>query len=408
MYDLIVIGGGAAGIFASIIAKEKQPNLKVLVIEKSKELLAKVRISGGGRCNLTNSTFDIKALAANYPRGQKELLSAFHQFSAEDTINWFEAKNVPLKTEADGRVFPKSDSSETIVNCFLKTANQLGVEILKEAKIKKIEKASSGFTIELENKETFACKKLLLATGSAGFGFQAAKELGHTIIEPIASLFGLNIVSFQLQKLSGLSVSAAAVKIKGFNSCIKGPVLITHFGFSGPAVLNLSACAARYLFDNKYRAELQISWLDSLSQKEILEALLRLKKNFSQQSNNKYKHKKLTSENVFKLPKALWDEFLKIFKIDQKKIVDISQKELLTLTRKLHEDTYLIDGKTTNKKEFVTCGGVCLKEVNFKTMESKICPNLYFAGEILNIDGITGGFNFQNAWTTAYVAASFQ
>jgi len=242
MYDLIIIGGGAAGIFAAIIAKEKHPHLKVLVIEKGKELLSKVKISGGGRCNLTNATFDIKILASNYPRGNKELISPFHQFSAQDTVNWFEAKKVSLKTESDDRVFPKSDTSETIVNCLLTTADQLDVEILKEAKIKNIEKAgnSNGFIIELENKQTFICKKLLLATGSSDFGFQIAKKLGHTIVEPIASLFGFNIASFKLQKLSGLSVPSSALKIKGFKSCVKGPVLITQSIGNSMALFNKS------------------------------------------------------------------------------------------------------------------------------------------------------------------------
>lgn len=342
-YDLIVVGGGAAGVFAAIHAKEANPDAKVLLLEKTAVPLAKVKISGGGRCNVTHSCFDPKILIQNYPRGGRELLGPFHRFQPRDTIDWFESKGVKLKTESDGRIFPTTDRSETIIECLLSHARKIGVEILL---IQKVQTISKGFEIVLKDK-TLTCRKLLLATGSNAEGFAWATSFGHSIQKPVPSLFTFNVPSSPLLELSGISVQKGKLQIGPFSQT--GPLLLTHFGFSGPAALKLSAWAARYLYEKEYRTQLVIDWLPE--------------------------------ENIFakKLAKAL-------------------------STHNLRADPYQIEGKTTNKEEFVTCGGVTLKEVDFRTMESKICPGLYFAGEILDIDGVTGGFNFQSAWTTGFIS----
>ena len=369
-FDLIILGGGAAGIFAACNAHGK-----VLVIEKTAQLLSKVRISGGGRCNVTHSCFDPKELVKNYPRGSKELLGPFYNFGPQDTIDWFAKRGVKLKTEKDGRMFPVTDSSETIINCLLKEAEKLGVKIHTRTRIQKITKIEEGF--QLDNLYT---KKLLLATGSSHQGHTIAKEFGHTVIEPVPSLFTFNVPNSPLKELSGISVPA---KITLDNFTQTGPLLITHFGFSGPACLKLSAFAARHLAEKKYCAKLKISWLPEFTIDQI---------------KNANPKKQLSSINL--LPKSLWKTL--IGPVGEKKIATLSNKELLQLKEKLQNDSYQLQGKTTNKEEFVTCGGITLREVNFKTMESKVCPGLYFAGEILNIDGVTGGFNFQNAWSTSH------
>ncbi|NGX48582.1 MAG: Ferredoxin--NADP reductase [Candidatus Anoxychlamydiales bacterium] len=399
MYDLIIIGGGPAGIFAAISAKEKKTDIKILVLEKSQKLLHKVLISGGGRCNVTNGLLnpmdlDPKDLARNYPRGQKELLGPFHQFGPKETIGWFEKNSVKLKKEEDGRIFPQSNSSATIVDSLLLRAKLLNIEILKNQDIEKVYKENESFKVSTKDK-TFIAKKLAITTGSSTKGFEIAKDLGHTIKKPIPSLFGFNISKFTLKDLSGIAL-LVELKIEGSKFSQKGDMLITHFGFSGPAILTLSSFAARYLFDKSYKAELIVNWLFDLSEDEIFKKLIDLKNTKSQ--------KTLYSENLFHLPKNLWFAFLDFFdETFTKQLKDLPKKDLLILSKKLSSDSYTINGKTTNKKEFVTCGGITLKEVNFKTMESKICENLFFAGEILDIDGVTGGFNFQNAWTTAYI-----
>ena len=394
MYDLIVIGGGPAGIFAAISAKENNANLRVLVLEKSQKLLYKVLLSGGGRCNVTNGLFNPMDLVKNYPRGQKELLGPFYQFGPKDIIGWFEENKVKLKKEEDGRIFPVTNSAATIADSLLLRAKLLNIEILKNQDIEKVYKENESFKV-FEKDKIFISKKLAIITGSSAKGFEFAKELGHSVKKPIPSLFGLNISKFTLKDLSGVALKAK-IKIKGSNFSQKGDILITHFGFSGPAILTLSSIAARYLFDKNYKAELIVNWVPGLSEDEIFKKLKNLK--------NKKFQKTLFSENLFHLPKNLWIIFLDSFgETFNKKLKDIPNNFFLILSKKLSSDSYTIDGKTTNKKEFVTCGGVELKEVNFKTMESKICKNLFFAGEILDIDGVTGGFNFQNAWTTAYI-----
>lgn len=381
-YDWIILGGGAAGFFAALRAKEKSPQARVLLLEKTATLLAKVRISGGGRCNTTHACFDPKLLVKNYPRGHQELLGPFHRFQPRDTIEWFESRGVKLKTEADGRMFPVTDRSETIIACLLGEAKKLGVEIRLHARIVEIEK---GFTLTLQDGSCLTTKRLLLATGSNPEGHRWAEAFGHTIQKPVPSLFTFNVPTSPLKELSGVALNPVELKLEGTSFTQTGPLLITHFGFSGPAALKLSAWAARHLFEKEYHTNLIINWVPD---KTIDQIALLVKK----------------EENPFKFPKNLWKALLG--PLATKRLAELSNKEALALAQKLHADPYLIEGKTTNKEEFVTCGGVTLKEVDFKTMESKLCPNLFFAGEILDIDGVTGGFNFQNAWTTGYIAGS--
>lgn len=397
-YDLLVIGGGAAGFFAALAAKNANPQARVALLEKSAVLLSKVRISGGGRCNVTHSCFDPKQLIQNYPRGGRELLGPFHVFQPLHTIDWFESRGVKLKTEADGRMFPVTDSSETIISCLLSEAKKLGIEIFMRKKILKIEKESL-FSCLTET-ETFQTKNLILATGSSSEGHGWATSLGHTLQKPVPSLFTFNIPSSPLSELSGIAVNPVRITLEGSQFSQEGPLLITHFGFSGPAALKLSAWGARYFFEKNYHAKIVISWLPQFSKQEIVNKLVELKKSSPA--------KTLFSENLFGLPKNLWKLFLESYQETYKKALgNLSQKEIVMLSEKLHADPYQVEGKTTHKEEFVTCGGITLKEVDFKTMQSKVCKGLFFAGEILDIDGVTGGFNFQNAWTTGFIGGSF-
>jgi hypothetical protein len=386
---IVVIGGGAAGIFAAIHAKKSSPTSTVIVLEKSKALLSKVRVSGGGRCNVTHSCFDPKELVKNYPRGHKELLGPFHTFGPQDTITWFESRGVKLKTEKDGRIFPVTDSSETIIHCLLKEAKEIGVDIRTLQKVGSISYADHKFTLG-----SLVCDDLILCTGSSPDGLEFAKTLGHTIQKPVPSLFTFNVPTSPLKELSGITVDTVQASLPGTPWAQKGALLITHFGFSGPAILKLSAFAARDLFERNYKTPFSINWTGGLPLPKIAHTLQELK--------TKKPSQLLSTENTFYLPKNLWLTLLG--PLSQKKLADISLKELQALAEKLHDDRYLIEGKTTHKEEFVTCGGITLKEVNFKTMESRLCPGLRFAGEILDIDGVTGGFNFQNAWTTGYLA----
>lgn len=386
MFDVIVVGGGAAGFFAALAAKASNPKAKILLLEKSAVLLSKVKISGGGRCNVTHACFDPVLLSKHYPRGEKELIGPFHRFQPKDTIDWFKSRGVLLKAEADGRMFPTTDHSETIINCLLSEASKLGVEILLKERIERIE---NGFIL-VGKESSFHTKNLILATGNSSEGHKWAEALGHTIQPAVPSLFTFNVPDSKLQELSGIAFKEATVQIKGTSFTQTGPLLITHFGFSGPAVLKLSAWAARLLHEKSYRFEISINWIPNQSAKESLQKL----KSHSPEKN-------LLTENPFHLPKNFWKLFC-----PSKRLNDFSLKELNELAEKLHSDLYEVHGKTTHKEEFVTCGGVTLKEVNFKTMESKLCPRLFFAGEILDIDGITGGFNFQNAWTTGFIAGT--
>lgn len=398
IHDLIVIGGGAAGVFAAITAKTTYPDASVILLEKTAVLLAKVRISGGGRCNVTHSCFDPHTLCKHYPRGEKELLGPFHRFQPLNTVEWFESRGATLKTEEDGRIFPITDSSETIIETLLSEANRLGVKIHFRQKIQTISK-EDFFAVHLQDEKILYSKNLLLATGSSPQGHLWAEQFGHSIQKPIPSLFTFNIPTSPLKELSGLTLDKVTLHLPGSPFSQTGPLLITHFGFSGPAAIKLSAFGARFLNEKDYHCELVVNWVPYLTREKILNSLYELKKTAPQ--------KYLSSENIFKLPKNLWKTLLDLKgDLFKKRIADLSAKELETLTETLYHDSYLIEGKTTHKEEFVTCGGVSLKEIHFKNMESKLCPNLFFSGEILDIDGITGGFNFQNAWTTGFIAGS--
>ncbi len=385
-FDVIIIGGGAAGFFAALIARSSGQT--VAILEKTAVLLSKVRISGGGRCNVTHACFDPAKLVKNYPRGEKELLGPFHRFGPKDTIEWFESRGAFLKVEEDGRIFPTTDSSETIIQVLLAEAKELGVEIFLRQRIERIEK---GFVIHANDR--FEAKKMILATGSSKDGFAWAEQFGHTIQKPVPSLFTFNVPNSPLAELSGVCFEKVKLSVGSFSQT--GPLLITHFGFSGPASLKLSAWAARYLYEQNYNVDLQIDWMPGCDTYTVLVEL-----------KNRLPNRTLLLENPFYFPKNFWKVFLA--KFNDKRLNDFSLKELEEISKKIHKDIYVVNGKTTNKEEFVTCGGVTLKEVNFKTMESKICPGLYFAGEILDIDGITGGFNFQNAWTTGFIAGGLQ
>jgi len=402
--NVIVIGGGAAGFFGAIACAEANPNLRVTLIEAGSKPLAKVRISGGGRCNVTHHCFEPALLVENYPRGGKALRGAFSRFQPKDTVRWYESRGVKLKTEADGRMFPVTDTSSTIINCLMQSAEQAGVDIRTGVGVKTVkqyfgDRQQSYFEIGLKNERVLKCDRLLIATGSNPLGYRWAKKLGHKIESSVPSLFTFNIKDTRLEGLAGLSVGNARVKIgTGKNKLEQtGALLITHWGISGPAVLKLSAWGARSLFDLKYNSTLQINWLPEYSQEELKQILTKLKSTHPQ--------KKIVNYCPVKLPKRLWQSLIDYIAIAPNKVwSEISKKELNKLVIEILQGQYEIKGKGVFKDEFVTCGGVSLKEVNFRTMESKKCPGLYFAGEIMDIDGVTGGFNFQSAWTTSWLA----
>lgn len=391
----IIIGGGAAGYFSAVTFAQNHPGEQVLLLEKYQQVLSKVRISGGGRCNVTHSCFDPKILVQNYPRGYKELLGPFHRFQPKNTFAWFESRGVSLKTEDDGRVFPVSDNSQTIIDCLVNATKDLGVKTCLNSSVRSINKTADGFEVHLLTGEVICCETILLATGSSSQGHALAASLGHTIVPCVPSLFTFNVPSSPFQDLSGVTVPKVRLSIK--QHVQEGPLLITHWGFSGPSVLKLSAWAARLLHGLSYHTELFINWVPDCGAEQIRHKL--------QEHRIHHAKRHIAVDVPFELPRNLWKALLAALPIDSSlPWSSLSNKEIEMLTQKLNQDVYQIEGKTTYKSEFVTCGGVCLQEVNFKTMESKICPGLYFAGEILDIDGVTGGFNFQAAWTTGWIA----
>lgn len=395
------------------------PQARVTLLEAGRQLLAKVRISGGGRCNATHACFDPAILVQNYPRGGKALRGAFTRFQPRDTVEWFASHSVTLKTEADGRMFPVTDDSATIVNCLIRAAEDAGVQIRTGDAVVSVKQLTSDigegphssasltdrgdtaprFEIELKSGEQLKCDRLLLATGSNPSGFKWAKDLGHTIEPPVPSLFTFNISDSRIQDLAGVSVANAKVKLPGAKLEQSGPLLITHWGVSGPAVLKLSAWGARFLHDRHYRTPVLINWLPQYNPEVLRQQLLGVKSQLS--------HRLVVSSCPFPIPRRLWERLTSAIGIDEpKRWADISNKTLDKLLQELVQGEYQITGKGAFKEEFVTCGGVNLKEVDFKTMESRRCRGLYFAGEILDIDGVTGGFNFQSAWTTAWLAGN--
>ena len=398
---VVVIGGGAAGFFGAIACAQAHPHTQVILLEASSQPLTKVRISGGGRCNVTHACFDPAGLVQNYPRGGKALRGAFSRFQARDTVNWFAKRGVELKTEPDGRMFPITNSSETIVDCLLKAAADAGVEVRTHAGVVAVKRQlTPTFEVVLKSGQVLQCDRLLLASGSSHVGYQIAKSLGHDVESPVPSLFTFNVVDNQLRELAGISADLVRLRlvVEGKSQLEQtGPLLITHWGLSGPAVLKLSAWGARVLHDCHYRSLLLINWLPQLNQEELRQKLLAVKALASK--------KGITSYRPVELPHRLWQYLATRAGINpEDRWAGISNKTLNQLIQELTGGKYLIQGKGVFKEEFVTCGGVSLAQVNFKTMESRIVPNLYFAGEILDIDGVTGGFNFQSAWTTAWIA----
>ena len=398
MKTFVIIGGGAAGYFAAINVAERQPNLKIIILEAGSHVLQKVKISGGGRCNVTNACIEPKELVNFYPRGQKELLGPFHQFSTNDTIQWFENHGVALKIEADNRVFPKSDCAQTIIDCFLGQAKKYGVELLINHRVNEINKQGNLFKITT-TKQTFTANYVLIATGSSPNMFSIIKSLGHQVIKPIPSLFTFNIKDERLKDLLGISVPFANIKILNTKLAAQGPILITHWGLSGPAILKLSSWGAIELFKKNYQFDIEINWL--YKKPETVLALLNKAK-----ANNLKKHVALHTP-FETLPKRLWERFIAAAEINPNTIwAELSLKQLQNIVKQLTESHFKVGGKSTFKEEFVTAGGLDLKELNFKRFESKLHPNLFFAGEVLNIDALTGGFNFQNAWTGGFVVAN--
>ena len=415
MDDVVIIGGGAAGFFAAIQIAEENPKLKVVLLERGKEVLTKVKVSGGGRCNVTHAEFDPSELVHHYPRGEKELLGPFHTFCSGDTIAFFEARGVPLKIEEDGRMFPVSNSSQTIIDCFMGEVDRLGITVIKNCSVTGIKKSDNGFTVQSIKKE-YQAKKILVATGSNPKIWKMLEDVGHTLVSPVPSLFTFNIKDDRISGIPGVSTYASVevlpqtrvdskvsieLKSKGLQQPIlesEGPLLITHWGMSGPAILKLSAWGARVLSDYKYKFKIRVNWLPAYHEGGVYQQLLDIKEIEAK--------KTILRTNAFDIPKRLWVNLVKAADIsDSTKWADVSKNALQELTDQLTRSEFFVDGKSTFKEEFVTAGGIDLKEINFKTYESKIVPGLYFAGEVMNVDAITGGFNFQNAWTGAFIAA---
>lgn len=399
MFDLIVIGGGAAGFFGAIQAAESNPRLRIIILEKTSKLLSKVRISGGGRCNVTHHCFEPTELSKHYPRGQKHLKSLFRKFQASDVVTWFEERGVQLKSEEDGRMFPVTDNSETVIDCFLRMAEQYNIRIETGTPVKQINTLADGFETEIEGGGKFRGKKILVAIGGHPNpqAYECIRSLGHTITTLIPSLFTFNDSEKKFKDLMGVSVPNGVVRIAGTKFFQQGPVLITHWGLSGPAVIKLSAWAAEYLFEKKYEITVLVSWIGELQEETVRKFLADYKSN--------HKKRKIFSYPLYDLPQRLWLRLCELAEIDENKIWDeLPQRNMNKLLELLIRCPFRIKGKTTFKEEFVTCGGVDLKEIDPGTMESRKVKNVFFAGEVLHIDGETGGFNFQSAWTTAYVA----
>ena len=394
--DIIIVGGGAAGFFAAINIAEQNPELTVAILERGKDVLTKVKISGGGRCNVTHAEFIPQELTKNYPRGEKELRGPFHTFMTGDTIDWFEKRGVALKIEEDGRLFPVSNSSQTIIDCFLYEAKKHKVSVLKNQSVTTI--VNKENTWELETKtDSFKCKKLVVATGSNPKIWKLLESLGHTITPPVPSLFTFNIKDSRIESIPGVVAQDVEVEVLGTQLFSEGPLLITHWGMSAPSILKLSAFGALELAKRDYKFQIQINFI-----KQDFETVV------AQLKDLKQEHSKKTVANYtqFNLPKRLWLQLVLASKIGaETRWADINKQQIEALATQLTKAVFNVDGKSTFKEEFVTAGGINLKEVNFKTFESKLHKTLYFAGEVINVDAVTGGFNFQNAWTGAYIVS---
>lgn len=400
MKHVVVIGGGAAGFFAAINCAEKNPDYKVTILEKSSSLLNKVKISGGGRCNVTHACFDARDLVKFYPRGEKQLLGPFTRFNPSNTIDWFKKRGVEIKCEADNRMFPTTDSSQTIIDCFLGEAKRLGVKIRMQCGLDKMQSIDGKWQINTSSNEIINADAIIITTGSNHTVWKMLEELGHKVIAPVPSLFTFNIKDDRIVGLEGLSMPQAIVKVINSKPKIQskpGPLIITHWGMSGPAILRLSAWGARALAEVNHKFEIEVNWIN-----KDLNGVKETLKHFKQ-SNPK---KGVVTTPMFNVPKRLWERMaLANCKQPTTNFADLSNQQIESLAKELTASRYSVNGKSTYKDEFVTSGGVDLSEVDFRTMQSKKLSNLYFAGEVLDVDAITGGFNFQAAWTTAYIAS---
>lgn len=399
--EVAIIGGGAGGFFSAITAKENYPNANVVIFEKSSKILSKISISGGGRCNVTNGCRSIKDLSKAYPRGEKQLQKAFQIFNTKHAFDWFESRGVPLIIQDDNCVFPKSQKSQSIIDCFLNQINILGVKIELEHGIKAINQINDKLELEFSNDKIppKIFDKVIVATGGSPKreGLEWLEKLNHTIENPVPSLFTFNMPNETITSLMGIVVEKSIVSIQGTKFKSEGPLLITHWGMSGPAILKLSSFGARFLSEKDYRFNVQVNWINITNNDLVLSEL----KNFATENENK----SLQKAKPFSLPERLWIFLLTKSEIlPSKRWKEVGKNGMNKLVSTLTNDTYSVEGKTTFKEEFVTCGGVSLENIDFKTMQSKVCKNLYFSGEVLDIDGITGGYNFQAAWTTAFIA----
>ena len=394
--DVIIVGGGAAGFFSAINIASINPKLNILILERGSEGLQKVKISGGGRCNVTHAEFIPSELVLNYPRGEKELLGPFHQFMTGDTIQWFEDRGIVLKTENDGRMFPESNNSQTIIDCFLSEVKKLNIDILYNSSVKEINPNNNQWIVSTD-KNKYSAKKLLISTGSNIKIWNIIKSLDHSIINPVPSLFSFNIKDERIDSIQGVTIKNVVIKVINTNLVSTGPLLITHNGLSAPSILKLSAFGATEFSSFDYKFNISINFIN-LSKEECLNFL----KNRKLIQSKKF----VINSSLFDLSKRFWKKLILYSNIPiNTKWADLNKEQLEILTNLLTNSIFTVNGKSTHKDEFVTAGGVDLKEINFKTFESKIHKNLYFAGEVLNIDAVTGGFNFQNAWTSGYIAS---
>lgn len=395
--DIVIIGGGAAGFFAAITAAESNPAAQVIVLERSASVLQKVQLSGGGRCNITHACFDARALVQHYPRGSRELLGPFQRFGPQDTVDWFEARGVRLKTEPDGRMFPLSDDAQTIVECLWNAARRAGVQVRTGLRVERLERIGDSWRVHCTRLEPLPADRVLVATGSSEAIWAMLEKLGHRIVPPAPSLFTFNIKDSRLRDLAGVSVPDALVQVAGARLSARGPLLITHWGLSGPAILRLSAWDARELKQASYSFSLIISWLGDKKLAEVLAGLA--------QTKAANARKTVHAHPAYGLPQRLWERLAAAAGIPAgMRWADTGKTVLQGLATELCCGAYAVRGKSAFKEEFVTAGGVDLREVQFKTFESKLFPHLYFAGEVLDIDALTGGFNFQAAWTGGWIA----
>jgi hypothetical protein len=397
---LVVVGGGAAGFFCAVNAARLYPSLEVMMVEKSSHLLSKVRISGGGRCNVTHACFSIAEMIKKYPRGAGFLKKAFHHFFTTDTIAWFKERGVEIKTESDGRMFPMSNSSQTIIDCLMQEANRYGVTILMNREVKEITIKDSGFQLLFSNSTILETDFLCIASGGypKSSQFEWLQKIGHTIESPVPSLFTFNMPGNPITALMGITVEKVQVKIMGSKLVEEGPILITHWGMSGPAILKLSAWGARELAIKNWQFGIVINWLPAYNEQTLKDKFQQVRFDIAAQ--------KISNRNPFLLPQRLWEYLLQQSGVNENiRWADLPAKEQNKLIKNICAQEFSVNGKTTFKEEFVTSGGISLEEVDHASMQSKILPNLFFAGEVLNVDGVTGGFNFQNAWTTGWIAA---